>query len=139
MYRAVSGITCISPNPPSHALMLDFQPLSCQATAYTRFPGTRRSGALRGQNAWPAAASRAARTAALSAAAPWNVGGQGGAPGGGRVFTGGGGWPTWTGFFDALVFGRFVGVGRAGSGGGAGATASAGRGAARPPGTRASP
>src|SRR5262245_16012002 len=37
---AVPTITCIVPIPWSQAMMVDCQPLSCQATAFIRFTGT---------------------------------------------------------------------------------------------------
>ena len=42
-------MTCISPIPPSHATMLDCQPLSCHAVALTSSTGTRMLGADTGQ------------------------------------------------------------------------------------------
>lgn len=37
---AVAGMTCMVPMPPSHAMIVDCHPLSCQAMAFMRLTGT---------------------------------------------------------------------------------------------------
>ena len=67
---AVGFMICIVPRPPSHATMVDCQPLSCQATAYMMFAGTLIVGALVYQKCLAPAASSALRTSARLAAVP---------------------------------------------------------------------
>src|SRR5262249_46252532 len=91
---AVFAMTCIVPIPPSHALIVDCQPLSCHATAYKRRAGILMSG-NDAQNWRRDATSSASRTCCLGAGAPRYEGvheldGGGGGGGGGSLVSFGG-------------------------------------------------
>src|SRR4051794_21278134 len=86
------------PMPPSQAMIDDCQPLSCQAIAFIRLPGTvmTGSGSLRFGSSWTPrqysrlpAATRALFTSAIDASVPSWVGAV--HPGLGGVVTTGGG------------------------------------------------
>src|SRR3954453_8971727 len=70
MNASVSGITCMSPRPPSQLTMSDCQPLSCQAVASTSRLGTVSLGAEVGQYFFPAAVRNAALALALATFLP---------------------------------------------------------------------